>query len=167
MNIQFGLVCLSAACGLAAAPSCAQVAQRSQIPLSISINTPSPEIRTGSELKLDLVLTNTSNHPISLSMYPADFRLDVRDREGKVVYRARGTNKSAASAKNGTAPPPLIVDEGSHQARELRPHEVVRWKEVVSRRFDLNKPGKYTIQAIRTYENTAIRSNIVTITVAP
>jgi hypothetical protein len=142
-------------CGLAATFVGAQVAPHPQVPILVTISVPSPEVKAGSELKLDVVMTNTSNELVLLSMYPWDFRIDVRDSAGIAVGETKDANDSAARG----------LGSGSYQATALPPHKVVRWKETLDKKLDLSKPGKYTIQVTRMYGKTEVKSNTITITV--
>lgn len=157
MKSQLRFVFFSIVCGLAAPFAGTQVTPPSQVPISVTISAPSLEVKAGSEFKVDVVMTNTSNGRVALTMWSDDFRVDVCDSDGKPVAEAKQAGKVQ----------PPIQGHGSSQGMELAPHEVFRWEEVVDKRLDLNKPGKYTIQATRMYGKTAVKSNTITITVVP
>jgi hypothetical protein len=69
-------------------------------------------VKAGSELKLDVVMTNTSDEQVGLTMWPDDFRVDVRDSDGKPVGEAKQAGKIQ----------PPIQGQGSSQGMELAPH---------------------------------------------
>jgi hypothetical protein len=156
MKYQRIFVLFSIVCGLGTAFADSQITP-AHVPISLTISAPSLEVKAGSEFKLDIVLTNTSAERVLLSMYPWDFTVDVRDSEGNVVGKA----KKASDSSERT------LGWGSYQGRWLGPHEVVRWTEIVGKKLDLTKAGKYTVQATRTHGNATVKSNTITITVAP
>jgi hypothetical protein len=91
-------------------------------------------------------------------MWPDDVRVDVRDSEGKAVGKYKEVK---------VPPGHLSLGHNSSEGFELAPHEVFRWEEIVDKKLDLSKPGKYTIQYTRMYGKTAVQSNTITITVVP
>ena len=153
---QLRFMLFSIVCGLAAPWAGSQVTPPAQVPLSVTISAPSRQVKAGSEFKLDVVITNTSDEPVSLSFYPGDFRVDVRDSNGKAVGKVKQAEEKDAGGHTNMA-----------QARQLAPHEVDRWQETLDRNLDWSKPGKYTIQVTRMYGKTAVKSNTITITVVP
>ncbi|HZW81621.1 MAG TPA: hypothetical protein VFF50_14195, partial [Candidatus Deferrimicrobiaceae bacterium] len=82
MENQLRLVFLLIVCGFAASLSIAQVAPPAQIPISVTINAPSSEVKAGSDLRLDVVMSNTSDDQVGLTTWPEDFRVDVFDSNG-------------------------------------------------------------------------------------
>ena len=148
--VLFSIVCLAASC------AGSQVAPPPQVPLSVTISAQSLQVKAGSEFKLDVVTTNTSDEPVYLSFYPWDFKVDVRDSNGKAVGKVKQAEEKDAGGHTNMA-----------QARQLAPHEVDRWQETLDRNLDWSKPGKYTIQVTRMYGKTAVKSNTITITVVP
>jgi len=159
---QLRFMLFSIVCGLAAPWAGSQVTPPAQVPLSVTISAPSRQVKAGSEFKLDVVITNTSDEPVSLSFYPGDFRVDVRDSNGKAV----GKVKQAEEGDAAKAPVPndcCIMN----QPRQLAPHEVDRWQETLDKNLDWSKPGKYTIQVTRMYGTRAVKSNTIRITVVP
>jgi hypothetical protein len=145
-------------CGLAATFDGAQVAPPAQVPISVTISASSAELKAGSELKLAFAVTNTSDEPVLLSMTPDDFRVNVRDSEGKAVGKAKEANATSEV---------LHLGQWSGDATELPPHTTDRWEEIVGKNLDLSKPGKYTITFTRMYGKTPVKSNTTTITVVP
>jgi hypothetical protein len=155
MKIHLKLMRVSVICGLLMTFAAAQGTQSAPSPISVTISAPSLDVKAGSEFKVDVVMTNTSNERVALTMWPDDFRVDVRDSDGKPVGKAKQAGKVQ----------PPIQGQGSSQGMELAPHEVYRWKEIVGKELDLSKPGKYTIQVTRMNGKTAVKSNTITITV--
>jgi len=157
MKIHPKLIQVSVICGLVVAFADAQGTPPAQVPISVAISASSLEVKAGSELKLEVVMANTSDGRVGLTTWPEDFRVDVRDSDGKPVGEAKKAGKVQLP----------IQGHGSSQGRELAPHEVVRWEEIVGKKLDLSKPGEYTIQATRVFGKTAVKSNTITITVVP
>lgn len=153
MKSQLRFVFFPLLCGFAPTFASAQVVQPAQVPISLTISAPSLEVKAGSEFKLDIVLTNTSAERVLL--YPWDLTVDVRDSEGNVVGKA----KKASDSSERT------LGTGSYQGIWLGPQQVVRWTEIVGKKLDLTKAGKYTVQATRTYGNATVKSNAITIIV--
>jgi len=159
MKNQLRLVFLLIVCGLAAG---AQVAPPAQVPISLTISTPSSQVKAASELRLDIVLTNSSDEPVGLTTWPEDFRVDVLDSKGRVVGKAQEPGESRPNPKAANFPA-----QGSSQGLTLAPHMVLRLRDDLSKEFDLSKPGKYTVQATRMYGKVPVKSNVITITVVP
>lgn len=144
----------------------AQVTWSGQVPISVTINAPSSEAKAGSELKLGIALTNTSDKQVDLTTWPEDSKVDVIDSQGRIVGKIQGHKESMASPKVPSALR-AIQGHGSSQGLRLAPQDVIRLQEDLSKDFDLSKPGKYTVQAARMYGKTAVKSNTITITVVP
>ena len=156
----------SVICGLVVPFAGAQVAPPAQVPISVTISAPSLEVKAGSEFKVEVVMTNTSDEPVHLSMHPEDFRVDIRDSDGRVVGKAKVTNEFKQKPRAAEDGPPVIeLAHGSYEEPELGAHKVERWEEIVGKNLDLSKPGKYTIQVTRMYGKTPVKSNTITITV--
>ena len=162
MRRLLAVVSLSTVCALAVPFAVGQVMPPTQVPISLTINAPSSEVKAGSEFKLDVVMTNTSDEQVGLTTWPDDFRVDVLDSEGRVVGKAREPGESTTNPKARN-----VLRKSSSPGLTLSPHGVFRLQEDLSKEFDLSKPGKYTVQATRMYGKTAVKSNIVTITVVP
>jgi len=128
---------------------------------SLVVSTPESTVKAGTDLKAAVTMTNTSDHDIFYRADPSGtllpFAFDVRDSEGKVVSE---TSKGlSAHGKNMAA--------GSYLGVPIHPGESIHRERVLNKEFDLEKPGKYTVQATRESGSTVVKSNIITITVVP
>lgn len=166
MEKQLRLAFLLIAYGVAASFAGAQVSPSAQVPISLTISTPSSEVKAGSELKLGIALTNTTDEQIGLTTWAEDFRVDVLDSEGNFVGKAQEPNKSAANPGAGKVPR-AIQGHSSSQGITIAPRGAFRLEVNLTKEFDLSKPGKYTVQATRMYGKVPVRSNVVTITALP
>jgi len=128
----------------------------------ITISADNSEVKTGSDVCVDTSLTNTSSHDLFISFAVGNGTLDFD-------YEVRFEGRDLIPAR--PLPEPFV---GSVEGGRLKPHDVRSVHECLNKRYDLSKPGKYMIRAVRAaWINTknkkirSIRSNIVTITVVP
>lgn len=137
--------------------------QPNQSPFKIVVAVENSTVVAGSEVTLDVSLTNTSNQDVSEGVMYKDatgidstLRFEVRDRNGKLIPKR-------------TYPHPELAT-GSVKFRTISAGQTLTQRQTVSALYDLRKPGKYTVQAFRRISdnpNDDIKSNIVTITVTP
>jgi len=128
----------------------------------ITVSADNSEVKTGSDVCVETSLTNTSSHDLFISFAVGNGTLDFD-------YEVRFEGRDLISAK---PLPGRFV--GSVEGGELKPNDVRSVHECLNKRYDLSKPGKYMIRAVRgAWINTkakkikSIRSNVVTITVVP
>ena len=124
--------------------------------LSIVITAPS-ELKSGSELDLRIQLTNTSDHDINLLDFYTDgvnnsYEYQVRDATGRVKKH-----------KDTKA-------HGSFRTLTLKPGETTEQGTLISRAFDLEEPGQYSIRLSRSTGQPSAQSratsNQITVTVS-
>jgi hypothetical protein len=149
--------------GLLMVVSLALWQQPNQPPFKIAIAVESSTVPVGSEVTLDVSLTNTSNQDVSEgAMYmdatglDSTLRFEVRDERGKIIPKR-------------TYPHPELAT-GSVKFRTIAVGQTLTQRQIVSALYDLRKPGKYAIQGFRRISdnpNDDIKSNVVTITVTP
>lgn len=143
--------------------------QTSQQPFTITIKAEKKQVKAGDHVYLDVVMTNTSDHEIACDFYWYDaldrnYIYDVVDEDGYPVPKI--VRKTPSNTD------PCILSPGESRSSGG----------VISRAFDLSRPGKYTIQVSRpiwgddqkpgtagTVQNNEpeIKSNKITITVLP
>jgi hypothetical protein len=138
-----------------------------QAPFSLNISAKDDTVRAGSEVRVKIVLTNTSNREIYIIHEKASdvgeqagFTLDVRDAGGMVVPFTRyGQLFFNHEAVTLGAPSPF----------DLKPGKTLKDEIIVSKLFDLSKPGKYSIQVKRQDDSSTavVKSNTITVTVTP
>jgi hypothetical protein len=134
-------------------------------PFTIVIKVETPIVKAGSGVSVSGRLTNVSNQPIDASgCYCGPSGLDsyvtweVRDEKG---YLAAKRIYSHPELATGSA----ILD------RIINPGESLTGSQDISRLYDMGRPGKYVIQALRQTSDTrathTVKSNKVTVTVIP
>jgi len=136
-------------------------AQSSSAPFSLTIAAVQTEVRAGSEVRLDLTITNNSNRMVMIALTTpmCDYEVEVRDSAGNLAPDTELKSKSdCAHRATGRA---ILC--------HLRPHSSQKDTVPVTWFSDMSKPGKYTVQvtwkAPQEFGSVAIKSNIVTITV--
>jgi hypothetical protein len=142
--------------------------------LSLTVSIAKDGVKAGAEVRLRILLTNLTDHQIQIGrlLHPLgqenEYSFDVRDNQGRKVPLTR-----YGRAVNGT---PDKGDEGqscgdcSGFGQDLDPHEKVTDEIVISKIYDLTKPGRYTIQVGRPHRvsresETIIKSNTITLTI--
>src|SRR5205823_2446105 len=116
----------------------------------------------GADVVIKLSLTNISHQALYEGVMYMDgiyldtsFRFDVRDESGNLVSKRNYPDEELRTGK-------VIF-------RTIYAGETLTQDQRVSARYDMRKPGKYTIQVYRqlSYDpNDVIKSNIVTVTVS-
>jgi hypothetical protein len=165
MRIQQRFALLIAIVGLLGILACAQSMQSSQpgqATFSLTISTPQNTVRVGSDVKLEITMTNTSDQDI---FYGADlggkvqpFAVDVRDTSGNLVPKRPRKDKEPRG--------------GSFLLIPIHPAKSIKREWILNKDFDISKPGRYTVQAKREAGATNsgvlhVKSNRITITVVP
>ncbi len=143
-----------------------QGAQTVRPPFSLTISAKTA-IQEGSDVKIRIALTNTSTRKLSVLHEKANeigervgFSLDVRDANNiQVSLTAYG--KAYYNHELALVGAPYYAD--------VRPGQTLEDWIVVSKLYDLSKPGKYKIQVQRTDEDTSVvvKSNVLNIMIAP
>ena len=145
-------------------------AKPKKAPFSIGISTPTATVRAGSEVIVNIVLTNTSNRELNIDITKAqepgeiDFALDVRDAKGNAAPHTTWGRR--LQGDGSSLPPPM---ESSSLEVPLKRGKSTRSRIIVNRLYDVSQPGKYTIQVGRSDPYTAAiaLSNTLTVTVIP
>lgn len=132
-------------------------ADSEQPSLSIVISVPQASARLGEDMKVEVSLTNISDHDI---LYDANghelpFGLEVRD----------GMDRTVSRTPQGLR---ALAFEGRVFAVPLHPGESIHRERLLNKDIKLDKAGTYKVQAIRmTNKTSAVKSNIVQITILP
>jgi hypothetical protein len=137
--------------------------QTNKPPFKIAITAEHSTVAAGSDVVIDVSLTNNSDHDVYEGVMYMDrtaldstFLFEVHDEYGKLVAKR-------------TYPHPELAT-GSVKFRTIRVGETYTQAQRVSAQYDMRQPGKYTIQVSRRISDNPgndIKSNIVTITVSP
>jgi hypothetical protein len=170
MRISMGLLLLVMSM---ASPSTGS-AQGTCPSFSVTISVAQDVVARGSEVKVTIILRNTSNHDIAIPRSPADDqgeshnKITVRDEEGNLVADkatiARRTDKDKGTysgVKNLTMETIIIFT--------VKPGDSLKDGIVLSNVYDSLSPGKYSLQVehIDDRTKTVVKSNTITLTVTP
>jgi hypothetical protein len=132
--------------------------QLSTPPFSISISLAQDVVNADSEVRLDIVLTNTTNENIVIDQCgKPNYQMEVYDSQGKRLPRLDECVQKEVPEHPGwttvceiTAARPVTVCVPQNQVLKLlKPQESLKEEMVVNELYDLSRPGKYTIQVQR------------------
>jgi hypothetical protein len=158
-------------------------AQRVEQSFTLSLSTSQLTMRSGSELRVHAVLTNSTDHDIELvgdvgiAWQGTDYVINVIDEYGDpapdtaLVLRWKGKvkEKDFYVDKNGLPHGHIYIQGGSNFGYTLKPGESHASDLTLTKYFDLTVPGKYTLQIIRTVPpqlgSGVVKSNKLVITV--
>jgi hypothetical protein len=140
---------------------------------TMSIGLKQSTVRPGSEVAIDVDLTNTSRKEIKIlrvATGPPPYAFDVFDRNGKAASltplgEAVVSGKTCFKGKNGETR--CLVGSGISSPR-IAPGGTLHDVFVLSYYVDLTQPNQYTVRLKRTdpYTELVVDSNTLTITVA-
>ncbi len=124
---------------------------------SIELSALSTAAGVGEDLEVEFTITNTDDHDILYS-HPREISLEVRDSLGNEVaptpYGLTATYGLATAISVFGGP----IHPGASLGRSV----------LLNEEFKLNKPGDYTVQAVRQNSlSTFLKSNLVLITITP
>jgi hypothetical protein len=145
---------LVAACALSSA-------RGATTPFTLTLEAEENPIKAGSEVKVGITLRNSSNHAIDvgLGLAEMDYALGVRDSQNRIPPETEFARKSKGRGyfSNETV---FTLQPG-----ETLPKEML----VISKFYDVSRPGKYTIQVSRAVPKElvggTVKSNAITITI--
>jgi hypothetical protein len=156
-----------------AAMICGAEVGATQQPFSLTISTPQSTVKAGTEVKVNITMMNITNHEIYYvapitgreTDLQSGFRTDVRDSQGKPAIettwglKVHGTDPHRRPFSGSVVSWPISLKPGQVFEKEL----------TISKEYNLNEPGKYTIQVDRsdTQSDVVIKSNVITVTVTP
>lgn len=137
---------------------------------SVTISPEKPTVKVGSPVWLVATIENKSDHDLPVyRVISSDtdqggwvYTVDVRDDKGV----ARPETKFYRFAQGRD---PDVAKRTSVWATKVKPGETTADRVNVSKLYDLNQPGKYTIQFQRLdpQTKTFVKSNEITVTVTP
>ncbi len=136
---------------------------------SLAIDAPTEPLKSGAELRLLVTVKNTSDRTIGFIRSPGlvpeegfRYQIDARDQQGQPAppsaYALELKNRRMGTFE-------------SRYAHWLKPGESFVDQVTVTKFYDLNQPGKYTISVAReipprqNLDKGSVRSNAVTVTV--
>jgi hypothetical protein len=151
--------------GLAGSSSAQSVGQ----PFIVTIQTAQSVVKVGSQIRVEVILTNTSGRDLGFTKSVGDetaesnYLINVSDGHGKPV--AETAHHRRVRAENS-----LPVTH-SNQIVTLKPGERLKEQAILNNLYDIGRPGRYVIMAQRDVPQEqgkgVVKSNAVTITVAP
>ena len=159
MSVKLHFVVWAALLGIV----CVTSAQCQRRPLSIVISAPQSVLRVGSEVRLEVTLTNTSSRRMLIQERNSatDYEIDVRDERGTAVPE----NDYGRKLKE----PPVMPMNSRNFGIYLQPNESTKESIALSDLYDLSRPGKYSIQVERGVSDNpkdgVVKSNKVILTV--
>jgi hypothetical protein len=138
-------------------------------PFSVTLQPPTGPVKAGSEVRVKVTTTNTSDHEIRFAkgfgQEEYDFEIEVRDEQGK-------TPPLTESYRNLKEHP--TSKWGSYSTYVLEPGKSLEDELAVTRLYILTRPGKYTVSVTRgrrpmyqTLGKGGVKSKSVTVTVIP
>jgi hypothetical protein len=138
---------------------------------SLTISAAQSTVKAGSEVKLKIVVTNTSDHRISVPMTlqnHAEFAylIEVQDSGGNQAPKTK-YHRALRGEKSDNEPIDSIKRNG--YPVYLQPGETAEDRVIVDKLYDLTQPGKYNIRVKGKdpESNALIESNTITVTVTP
>jgi hypothetical protein len=168
---------------------CLSVAQDQTPSFSLTIGTPKSALPVGSEVRLDVTVTNISDHDVALTWSsPPEliYAFDIRDSKGrspaeterlrwvrgKVAKTASGKtveldSSGKASGRDKVGEPVFGVPGVAIQGSVYKPGQGHSESIILNRTYDLSQPGNYTIQLSKkdSATKTVVKSNAITVTI--
>jgi hypothetical protein len=152
--------------------SASQAAQTKPPQFSVAISPVPAIVRAGSEIRVKIVMTNTTDHEINIVRSPGEDNgenwndIEGFDETGKA---ASETEYYRAFKGKGLYKGHIVLRMGSNILFPVKPGEALKDGIIVGNLFDLSKPGKYTVHVQRPdrISGNIIKSNTITITVTP
>lgn len=163
MARRLKLVTLQIICGFVAILLAGQTVPA---PFSVVLSAHQSTFKRGSEVTLDVAVTNNTDQKIHIAPRTGTSGLEVRDSDGRAVKKIEEVD-SAKKPETGSPSNSVRATEGSYLAIEIGPRQTIHFQEIVTNKFDLCRPGTYTIRATHEYSNSLVKSNFVTIVTTP
>jgi len=162
------LAVLGTASGQSASPSIPQPVT------SLAISALQDSVKVGSQVRIKVTLTNNSDHDLKFFRDDRgrDCGLDVRDVSGTLApdtHLGYLLNGHVAKVDETRVSPEDL--KGNSVVSTVKAGETLAWQMNVSSRYDMSKPGSYSIQVQRQDPGMilglALKSNKITVTVTP
>jgi hypothetical protein len=141
-------------------------------PFYIVITGPQKPVKAGSEVKVEIVLKNTSDRELTVgrtnavSQAECHYLIEVRDNQGQPAPDTEfGRRIMGRETKK------RVILYWGDAYFTLKPNETLEDEAVASKLYDLSRPGKYIVQVSRVVPKElgggVVKSNPVTVTVTP
>jgi len=150
--------------------------QDSPAGLSVTLKAKADQVHVGSAVVVEVTLKNTSGHELEVPSDSAGTDVDVQDENGHAVDEIQDGRVFRRGSNSIPQPDGSFILKGDRHGSKamlvtMKPNETWKHEIVVSKLFDFRQPGKYTIQAKRSYSDANVnifaKSNVVTVTVVP
>ena len=154
----------------------AQVAQPApaEPKFSLTIKTAQGTVKVGSDVVVEAEMKNISAEDVFYSVFTgrgdgpvaSGFTWEILNSKGKPVpFTEYGLKLNRPEPELGSGG--YVPAAGKTIFGLLGPGKAIVEKMALSKEYDLSKPGKYSIQALRSDGKTDVKSNIITLTVTP
>ncbi len=142
--------------------------------LSLTISATEAVVPSGSPVKVNIIMANTSDHQMLLWVMDAAeragkvYRADVWDDNGDTLPDTRMNRILKYNLAGCSNPCPKILG-GHGDYLALKPGETSSDQIDLTKLYDFSQPGRYHVQVERAGEDnkTWIKSNTITVTVEP
>jgi hypothetical protein len=147
------------------------VPQNNRAGSSVTIKAKASTVKLGSAILVEVTLSNITDHAIAYIPGDAGEDIDVLDDKGAAVRATKAGEVYKGVSDNRTVHPDGTVSfevrSSSGQVLSMEPGGSGTHEIDVSKLFDFQKPGKYTVQVKRLDVDTRVvaKSNLITITV--
>src|SRR5258708_4630934 len=140
--------------------------------ISVTLSSVSTVIKLGSEIRLKIVVTNTSDHDLhlrrSIGKDQGEFlnRFEVYDEQGNAAVKTKYYKDITGEKIENEEPQELYLNFAGSL---LKPGESLNEEVILNKLYVFDKPGKYTIQVEHEdpETKTLIKSNTVIRTLTP
>lgn len=140
--------------------------------ISVTLSSVSNDVKLGSEVRLKIVVTNTSNHEMLLErpvgIYQGEIlnRFEVRDEKGSPAVKKPYYRLLTGEPMTSYPQEEYLRDMTGSM---VKPGESVIEEVILNKLYELDKPGKYTIRVEHTDPVTQmpVKSNTITLTITP
>jgi hypothetical protein len=144
---------------------------------SLTIRALKPEVISGSDVGIEIKLTNTSEEPLTLALghhggLPDGYKWEVQDQQGEPLAKS---GKRSVQLPNGQTWQVSDRAAGSAMNGQIGPGKSILQGATISSAFPFDRPGKYKIRVWRPAnpgtpdapESEKVYSNSITISVLP
>jgi hypothetical protein len=138
---------------------------------TLNISALSTEVALGTDVDIEIKLTNTSEAPLTFEFghhggLPDGYQYEVRDEQGAIATKV---GKRYVHSSNGDSIQLPNILPGSISKGGVQPGKSQLCSARISEVYQFDHPGKYTIQVSRkeSWSPDPVYSNTITITVLP
>jgi hypothetical protein len=142
------------------------------VPTSVTISAALTVVKTGSEAKISVILTNLSDQEMFVAWGQGnrgefDYKINVLDRNGHEPIETKYFQAVQGKVSDDPSETTALVISRSPSPRQVEAGGKLTDSIYLDRLFDL-KPGKYTVQVEHIDDShKTVKSNTLTMTVTP